>query len=201
MPVVAAESGSTEDMLLDAARECILAVGWRRSTLTEIARRAGVSRMTVYRSWPDTQALLADLMTREWRRVDAEVAAAAGVPDPASRDYPRRVAALLVTTVRRLRRDRFLQRIIEVDPELLLPYLLERRGRSQQLTLDRLEAAIDAGVRAGTIRPVDPVHAARSLVLAAHGFVLSPQTMRDRTCSLAALEGELAELVRRYLER
>jgi AcrR family transcriptional regulator len=32
---------------LDAARACILDVGWRRTTLTEVARRAGVSRMTI----------------------------------------------------------------------------------------------------------------------------------------------------------
>ena len=55
-----------ESLLLDAARECILAVGWRRTTLTDVARRAGVSRMTIYRIWPDMQTLLADLMTREW---------------------------------------------------------------------------------------------------------------------------------------
>lgn len=194
------ESTSTEDLLLDAARECILAVGWRRSTLTDIARRAGVSRMTIYRSWPDMQALFADLMTREWQRAHAAVSAAGGGGDPSRDDYPRQIAALLVATASRLRRDPLFQRIVEVDPELLLPYLLDRRGRSQQLTVERLEAALDAGVRAGTIRAVDPAHAARTLVLAAHGFVLSLQTMRDRTSSSRALEHELTELVRRYLE-
>src|ERR1700709_2921684 len=62
---------SSEDASLDAAREAILAVGWSRTTLTDIARRAGVSRMTLYRRWPDTQTLLADLMTREWGSVVA----------------------------------------------------------------------------------------------------------------------------------
>src|SRR5918911_3678343 len=57
---------SVADLALDAARESILAVGWSRTTLTDIARRAGVSRMTLYRKWPDMGALLADLMTREW---------------------------------------------------------------------------------------------------------------------------------------
>ena len=32
---------------LDAARDCILDVGWKRTTLTDVARRAGVSRMTI----------------------------------------------------------------------------------------------------------------------------------------------------------
>src|SRR3954470_19928566 len=55
-----------EDGYLDAARATILAVGWRRTTLTDVAKRAGVSRMTIYRRWPDMQALLADLLVREW---------------------------------------------------------------------------------------------------------------------------------------
>src|SRR5215218_11101347 len=54
------------DGYLDAARACILDVGWRRTTLTEVARRAGVSRMTIYRAWSDMPQLLGDLMTREW---------------------------------------------------------------------------------------------------------------------------------------
>ena len=52
------EAGSAADLALDAARESILAVGWSRTTLTDVARRAGVSRMTIYRKWPDMGALL-----------------------------------------------------------------------------------------------------------------------------------------------
>ena len=46
------------DGYLDAARDCILDVGWRRTTLTEVAKRAGVSRMTIYRTWADMPTLL-----------------------------------------------------------------------------------------------------------------------------------------------
>ena len=60
------------DSYLDAARDCILDVGWRRTTLTEVARRAGVSRMTIYRTWADMPQLLGDLMTREWGGVVAD---------------------------------------------------------------------------------------------------------------------------------
>src|SRR3712207_3081397 len=63
---------NTEDRYLDAARENILAVGWRRTTLTDVAKRAGASRMTIYRRWPDTQTLLADLLVREWTAVVEE---------------------------------------------------------------------------------------------------------------------------------
>ena len=55
-----------KDRILAAARETILSVGWKRATLTDVARRAELSRMTVYRAYPDMQSILADLMTREW---------------------------------------------------------------------------------------------------------------------------------------
>src|SRR3954453_11612937 len=74
-------NNDAEDTLLDAARACLVAGGWRRTTLTDVARRAGVSRMTIYRRWPDVRTLLGDLMTREWSEVvdDAMLAGAVGL--------------------------------------------------------------------------------------------------------------------------
>ena len=105
---------------LDAARDCILDVGWRRTTLTEVARRAGVSRMTIYRTWADMPQLLSDLMTREWGGV---VADALADEDP---DTPtvERLVGDIVGTVRRLRENELFVRIVDLDPELILPYLL-----------------------------------------------------------------------------
>src|SRR5881392_4266992 len=88
---------SPDDAYLDAARDAILAVGGSRTTLTDIARRAGVSRMTLYRRWPDTQTLLADLMTREWSRVAGQ----AIVQDET--DALDRIAGGIVATVQALR--------------------------------------------------------------------------------------------------
>src|SRR5687767_14857084 len=159
------------DAYLDAARDCILDVGWRRTTLTEVARRAGVSRMTIYRAWPDMPTLLGDLMTREWTEV---VAAQPGIGATAAE-----VADGLVATVRVLRENELFVRIVELDPELLLPYLLARRGRSQEAIAGVLAERIAAGQAAGTIRAGHPDTLARGLLLAAHGFVLSAQTMVD----------------------
>jgi len=81
---------------LDAARACILDVGWRRTTLTEVARRAGVSRMTIYRAWPDMPAVLADLMTREWGEVVARaVTEADATLDPQATAVDRIVAEVV----------------------------------------------------------------------------------------------------------
>ena len=51
------------DRILDAAASCVAAYGVDRVTLAEIARRARVSRPTVYRRWPDTRSILAALLT------------------------------------------------------------------------------------------------------------------------------------------
>ena len=180
------------DSYLDAARACILDVGWRRTTLTEVARRAGVSRMTIYRTWADMPQLLADLMTREWAGVVTESVADED-PDASTLD---RLVGDIVGTVQRLRDNELFVRIVELDPELLLPYLLSRRGRSQDAILDLTVAAIRDGQAEGTIRAGNPVAMARAMLLAAHGHVLSAHTMLGDGHGGTVTEDELdAELV------
>jgi len=186
---------STADRLLDAARESILSVGWKRSTLTDVAGRAGVSRMTVYRTYPDMPALFGDLMTREW----AEVVAAVNATQDPDGDWPERIAGRLVGVVAALRENDLFRRIVDVDPDLLLPYLLDRRGRSQEAVLDLLADRIAEAQDDGRLRQGEPVLLARAIVLATHGFVLSAHTMTDDVVDLELLDQELAELVRRYL--
>ncbi|WP_028637793.1 TetR/AcrR family transcriptional regulator [Nocardioides sp. URHA0032] len=183
------------DAYLDAARDCILDVGWRRTTLTEVARRAGVSRMTIYRTWADMPQLLADLMTREWGGVVAESLAA---EDPAAPAVDRLVGDI-VGTVQRLRENELFLRIVELDPELLLPYLLSRRGRSQDAILDLTARAIADGQAEGTIRAGNPLAIARGLLLAAHGHVLSSHTMVDDDVTEEELDVELVLTLSRSL--
>ncbi|MCW2796452.1 TetR/AcrR family transcriptional regulator [Nocardioides sp.] len=190
------EPDSPRDGYLDAARACILDVGWRRTTLTEVARRAGVSRMTIYRTWSDMQQLLGDLMTREW----AGVVTAQVAEEDSSAPAIERLVGDIVGTVRILRDNELFVRIVELDPELLLPYLLSRRGRSQDLILALTTEAIRAGQAAGEVRPGNPTAIARSLLLAAHGFVLSAHTMVDDAVSETELDDELATLLTRTLQ-
>jgi len=182
------------DAYLDAARDCILDVGWRRTTLTEVARRAGVSRMTIYRTWADMPTLLADLMTREWAGV---VTAQAQAEE--ARPALDRIVAGIAGTVRMLRQNELFVRIVELDPELILPYLFSRRGRSQDLILAITAEAIAEGQKAKEIRKGNPVAIARGLLLATHGFVLSVHTMVDDEATEAEIDDELTTLLTRTL--
>src|SRR6478752_1343777 len=186
---------TARDLYLDAARACILDVGWRRTTLTEVARRAGVSRMTIYRTWADMPRLLSDLMTREWNGV---VADALADEDPETPTVERLVGDI-IGTVRRLRENELFLRIVDLDPELILPYLFSRRGRSQDAILELTVAALREAQASGEVRAGNPELMARAMLLAAHGFVLSAHTMVGDDVSLDDLDGELRRALTRGL--
>jgi hypothetical protein len=148
--------------------------------------------MTIYRTWADMPTLLGDLMTREWAGV---------VTDHVTADGPaiERISAAIRGTVRALRHNELFVRIVELDPELILPYLFSRRGRSQDLILELTTEVIAQGQRAKEVRRGSPVAMARALLLATHGFVLSVHTMVDEQASEQELDDELSTLITRTL--
>ena len=175
----------------------MLAVGVRRTTLTDVARRAGVSRMTIYRRWPDADSLIADLMTREWAGVVTAVAPAGG-----GRPVREQLVTSLVRGAQALREHPLFRKIVEIDPDVLLPYVLERRGSSHDAMLDAIESTVRAGHEDGTVRRDDPVRQARALLLAVQSFALSGHTMTDDRPGLrtADFDRELGQLLDRYLQ-
>ena len=156
-----------DDRLLDAARACVLAVGVRRTTVTDVARRAGVSRMTLYRRFPDLEGILAALMTREFGRL---VAAAA--EQAAGATTRERVVAMVTHGSRALAEDPLFVRLLDVDPELLLPYVTQRLGGMQKMAVAASARAL--ADRDGSVRTDAPPEVlAAALELIARGFVLA----------------------------
>jgi len=160
---------SEDDPLLDAARACVMAVGVRRTTLTDVARSAGLSRMTVYRRFPDVAALIQALMTREFSGVLAD-AVAANAELPTVRE---RLAQSATDGVVRLGGHPLFLRLLDVDPELFLPYLVQRHGAFQHLVLDAFVALLSEGMEEGSVRRTDPAALATALELCLRGWVLA----------------------------
>jgi AcrR family transcriptional regulator len=179
---------ATTEAILDATRASVLDFGVRRTTLTDVARRAGVSRMTVYRRYPDVDAVLRDLMTREFGHAMAAIAA-----DTGGRDGRSRVVARVLAIVDTLGRHPLMTKIVEAEPELLLPYVLDRMGETQRTAVELAAQDIADGQADGSIRAGDPRVLAQALLLITQSFVLSGGIADD--VPPAALRDELEHVL------
>ena len=110
-----------------------------------------------------------------------------------------RLVGDIIGTVRRLRENELFLRIVDLDPELILPYLFSRRGRSQEAILELTVAALREAQAAGEARAGNPDLMERAMLLAAHGFVLSAHTMVGDEVSLDDLDAELRRALTRGL--
>ncbi len=173
-----------DDVLLDAARTCVLAVGVRRTTLAEIARTARVSRMTVYRRFPDVRSVLAALMTREFSGL-LRTASEEGADAAHNRE---RLVTIASAGVRGLSADPLFRTLLDVDPELVLPYIVERLGATQRFAEQVLYQLLEAGHRDGSIRqaPVDVQARSVLLLVQSFAFSLRPATVDVDEAALLA---------------
>lgn len=64
------------DRILDAAGELLLRLGYRKVTIEDVAKRAGVGKGTVYLHWPTKERLFEALLMRKSIEFQQELAAA-----------------------------------------------------------------------------------------------------------------------------
>lgn len=181
---------SVEERILDAAAECVLAYGVNRVTLAEIARRARVSRPTIYRRWRDTDAVLAALLT----------ARIAGVLDavPGSAVGREPLVDRIVRVGDRLRNDEIVIAVLHSAPELAMVYITERLGTSQQILIDALAGEIKLAQDEGSVRSGEPRQLAAMCLLITQSTIQSAQMVAP-LLDEEALSVELARSLNGYL--
>jgi AcrR family transcriptional regulator len=195
--VDAATDITVDDALLAAVRDEVLAYGVRRATATSIAQRAGVSRVTVYRRGGGIKQLVLDALVAEFAKAAEEVANRV-VAEEAPTNGREMVVAVAARMVETLSRAPLVAALLEHDPEMLLPYLVDRHGRSQQLMLESISAAIAAGVADGSIRQADPSLLSVILLHALTPFVVGARVL-TASHDPAAVQREVRLLVDGYL--
>jgi AcrR family transcriptional regulator len=168
------EPDATAARILDAALALAAESGLRHLTMDDVARRAGVGRMTVYRRFGDRQRLVDALAAREAAAVLAALDAASRPDDP----IDEQVAAGFATAIRLAREHPLLNRLARIEPDAVV-WALRDDGSALFATCraqlaERLRAAQRAGVLAGAAA-VD--QAAELLVRLVVSFVLVEDTV------------------------
>jgi AcrR family transcriptional regulator len=181
---------ATEQRILDGALAEIAARGTEGATMDDVARRAGVGRMTVFRRFGTKDALIERLILRELRRFLAEVdERLAAIEDPGERVVEAFVACLRAGTGHPL-----MARMARVEPGLTMERLA--RGDPSPLEVGRLFVA--ERLRAQDVADADA--AADVLVRLAASYALLPGPLvdvRDEAAARDFAERALAPIVRR----
>jgi AcrR family transcriptional regulator len=183
-------SQSVEERILDAAARCVIAYGVDRVTLAEIARRAGVSRPTVYRRFPDTRSILGALLTLRITHA---------LDDVPSRGVGREpLVERIVAVAERLRRDDVIMTVLHQAPDLTMVYFSERLGTSQQILLDTVTGEIKLAQDDGSVRPGDARQFAAMSLLITQSTILSARLV-DPILDAETLARELTRALNGYL--
>ena len=151
--------------------------------------------MTVYRRGGGIDQLVLDCLSREFDAITAAAQTAVRA------DASAREALIhgLQLIQRGLRDSELVQAMLRHDPDLLVPYLVERLGHSQRTVRAGLRLAVVAGVADGSMRAdLDPDRASLALLLALQSFLLSADIIRAES-SLAEMDAEATRLVDCYV--
>lgn len=145
--------------------------------------------MTVYRQYADLATVVSAVLTRELTEVLAEVQAEVTAL-PTARE---RLVEAAYLVVRRIDAHPVYRRILDLDPELLLPLVVERFGSTQRAALELIGAQVADGQRDGSVRAGDPGRIATAILLTCQSFVFSARLVDDETAA------ELRPLLDGYL--
>jgi AcrR family transcriptional regulator len=176
------------ERILAAAASCVVDFGVERVTLAEIARRAGVSRPTVYRRWPDTPSIVAALLTRHITDVMRDA--------PLLGEDRESLVRQIVTVANLLRRDTLVMSVLH--SELAPIYITQRLGTSQHMLIDALATRLRIAQRTGSVRAGDPVQMAAMVLLIAQSTIQSAQIV-EPILDADTLAAELAYSLNGYL--
>jgi AcrR family transcriptional regulator len=175
----------TSERILDAALEQFEEEGIRRSSVEAVARRAGVSRVTVYRRFPRKESLVNAVAAREASRMIA--ATDAHITEISNAET--RTVEGFAFLLQRLREHELTRRLIAIEPESVLGSLTVEAGPVLELGTRYVAQQIRRGQHEGAFPDYDPEPVAELLVRFAHSLVLTPR---------AAIELDGDEAIREF---
>lgn len=127
--------------ILDAAAVEFERHGFRRVALDDVARRAGVSRTTIYRRFANRDELVVAVIERENDALFADIAAQLKDAGPPANYY----VEAFTLSILKFRRHRVLDRMITDEPGLVLQLAHLHWGAASERMADALRVIFPAG--------------------------------------------------------
>jgi AcrR family transcriptional regulator len=168
----ALEPDHTADRILSAALREFEEFGLRRTTMEDVARRAGISRVTVYRRFAGKEALLDAVLVDQTQRFFAELDAAVSGLDRTDEVLAEGFAFAL----HRLRRHPLLNRLLETEPESILPRLTVESDSMVRSVRGLIVARLGSRLEGAGLGPRDVEVTAEMLLRLVLSFLLTPAT-------------------------
>lgn len=134
MPAADATGSESTRRILDAALAEFERHGFRRVALDDVARRAGVSRTTIYRRFANRDELVAAVIERENVALFADIARELKDAGPQSNYY----VEAFTLSILRFRTHRVLNQMIVDEPALVLELMHRHYGAA----IERMAAAL-----------------------------------------------------------
>ena len=184
----------SRERLLEAAYACVARFGLGKTTMEDVAREAKLSRATVYRYFPQGKdQLLREVIAWEagrfFERLTRAVAHHVDLADL--------VVEALVFAHRAVEEHVVLQKILETEPERLLPTLTTESGRIIALVKQFLVLAMQrTPLQAGVDADVAAEYLARMILSHINGA--GGWDLTDRTEVRRLVDGLLAGVVARH---
>lgn len=161
---------ATQSRILLAAERLIAQRGVGGLTIAELAREAGVSRPTIYRSWAGADDVVRAALLHRVLTLLEDV--------PVSQTRAQIVADVMRFSAA-FRSDPLYAALLDREPEVFTRYTLHRFGTSQQAILQRMSDSISTAQTGGSVRRGEPRHIAVMLLLIAQSAILSHGTVTD----------------------
>lgn len=170
---VAVTTAAPPALLTDTALECIAAYGVRKTSVSDVADRAGVSRSTVYRTFGDKDGLMTAVAAAEMVRFVDQLNRAVSWEAPLREALEQAVGF----TTHYLQNHAAFQRVLRDEPEQLIDVVLERPNQNERSLHPVLRTAAAERLKATNYRfRVPTEQAAEWLLRVSLSLVLAPTT-------------------------
>ncbi len=177
--------------ILEAAAELFGRQGIQRVTMDEVARAAGVARVTIYRRFATKDVLVEQVVRREFRRYFDQFLCDIKTGETVAE----RVVVGFVSSLRAFRGNSLIGKLLSSEPDLLVPSLVGDEGRTLGTVSEFIAGQLRREQAAGNVASsLDVDLVAEMMVRISTSFLVTPTSRVDLDD-----DRQVAEVARQFI--